>query len=103
MVLFIEFRENAGGGGGGWKGYSAKRSSGPRVANPEVIIQVRDLVRLVGIVAPFAPRGVSIRGKFVILSPSGVNGHRRPVPGTPSRDTPRENQAKFRDGTVWGL
>ena len=34
----------------------------PRVANPEVKVYVRDLVRAVGIVAPFASRG-SVRGK----------------------------------------
>ena len=44
----------------------AKRSSDSRVAYPEVKVQVRDLVRVMGIVAPFAPRGVSIRGKFVL-------------------------------------
>ena len=44
----------------------AKRSSYPRVAYPEVSVQVRDLVRVVGIVAPFAPRWFSIRGKFVL-------------------------------------
>ena len=44
----------------------AKRSSDPRVAYPEVNVQVRDLVRGVGIVPPFAPRGFSIRGKFVL-------------------------------------
>ena len=44
----------------------AKRSSDPRVAYPEVNVQVRDLVRGVGIVAPFAPRGFSIREKFVL-------------------------------------
>ena len=44
----------------------AKRSSDLRVAYPEVKVQVRDLVRGVGIVAPFAPRGFSIRGKFVL-------------------------------------
>ena len=44
----------------------AKRSSDPRVAYPEVNVQVRDLVRVVGIVSPFAPRGFSIRGKFVL-------------------------------------
>ena len=25
------------------------------------------------------------------------------MPGAPSSGTPRESQAKFRDGTVWGL
>ena len=39
----------------------AKRSSDPRAAYPEVNTQVLDLVRVVGIVAPFAPRGFSIR------------------------------------------
>ena len=46
--------------------YVAKHSSDPRAAYPEVNVQVRDLVRVVGIVAPFAPRGFSIRGKFVL-------------------------------------
>ena len=49
----------------------SKRSSDPRVANPEVKIQVRDLVPVVGIVAPFAQQGVKIRGKFVLSSPRG--------------------------------
>ena len=44
----------------------AKRSSDPRVAYPEVKAQVRDLVRVVGIVAPFAPFGVGTRGKIVL-------------------------------------
>ena len=46
----------------------AKRSSDPQVAYPEVKVQVRDLVRVVGIVAPFAQCGISIRGKFVLSS-----------------------------------
>ena len=36
----------------------AKRSSDHRVASPTVKVEVRDLVRVVGIVAPFAPLGV---------------------------------------------
>ena len=48
----------------------ASHSSDPRVANPEVKIQVRDLVRVVEIVAPFAPQGY-IRGKFALSCPSG--------------------------------
>ena len=35
----------------------AKRSSDPRVACPEVKVQVRDLVRVVGVVVLFAARG----------------------------------------------
>ena len=46
----------------------AQRSSDPRVAYPEVKVQVRDLVRVMGIVASCAQRGVSIRGKFVLSS-----------------------------------
>ena len=47
-----------------------KGSSDPRIAHPEVKVQVRDLVRVVDIFAPFAPRGFSIRRKFVLSSPS---------------------------------
>ena len=53
-------------------GYVAKRSSDPRVAYPKVNVQVRDLVRVVGIVAHFAPGGGagSVFGvKFVLSSP----------------------------------
>ena len=46
-----------------------KRSSDPRVAYPEVKLQVRDPVRVVGIVAPFASLGAGTRGKFVSSSP----------------------------------
>ena len=72
------------------------------VAYPEVKVQVRDLVRVVCIVAPFAPRG-QYSGKIRFIEPQGVNGHRGPVPGAPSSGTPRESQAKFRDGAVWVL
>ena len=56
---------------GGFR-HKAKRSSDPLVAYPEVKVQVRDLVRVVCIVAPIAPpaRG-SIRGKVVLSSPRG--------------------------------
>ena len=40
----------------------AKRSSDPRVAYPEVNVQVRDLVRVVGIIPPL-PRGDSVFGE----------------------------------------
>ena len=68
MILFIEFQENAGDGR---RGYSAKRSSDPELTNPEVKAQVRDLVGVVGIVNPFALRGVNIPGKLVLSSPRG--------------------------------
>ena len=44
-------------------GYSAKRRSDPEVANPEVKIQVRDLVQVVDIVDLFAGRGGAIFGE----------------------------------------
>ena len=81
----------------------AKRSSDPRVAYPEVKVQVRDLVRAVGIVASFCSHGAQYSGVIRLIEPQGVYGRRRPVPGAQSSGTPRESQAKFRDGTVWGL
>ena len=47
----------------------AKRSSDPQVAYPEVNVQVRNLVRVVGIIAPSAPRVVGYRGKLFLPSP----------------------------------
>ena len=41
----------------------------PRVAYPYVKVQVRELVRVVGIVAPVAQRGVGTQGNFVLSSP----------------------------------
>ena len=38
----------------------------PGVAYPEVKVPVRDLVRVVVIIAAFAPRDISNRGKFVL-------------------------------------
>ena len=52
----------------------AKYSSDPRQAYPEVKLQGRDLVRVVGIVAPFAPMGAGTRGKFVLSSLRGEMG-----------------------------
>ena len=55
-----------------WKSKNvAKRRSDPWVAYHDVKVQVRDLVRVVCIVAPFASRGISIRGKFILPSPRG--------------------------------
>ena len=51
-----------------------KGSSDPRVAHPEVKVQIWNLVRVEDIFAPFAPRGFSIRGKFVLSSPSVYMG-----------------------------
>ena len=73
----LEFKTRAGR-------HVAKRFSDPRLAYPEVKIQVWDLMRVVDIIAPFAPRWVSIRGKFVYRA-AGLNGHRRPVPSAPQQ------------------
>ena len=54
------YRETRGTRRGGGGRHVAKHSSNPRVAYPEVNVQVRDLVRVVSIVASFAPRGFSI-------------------------------------------
>ena len=57
----IRFIEKPGVQDEGGGHHVAKHSSDPRVAYPEVNVQVRDLVPVVGTVAPFAPRGFSIR------------------------------------------
>ena len=80
----------------------AKRSSDPRVAYPEVKIQVRDLVRVVDIVVPFA-HGDQYSGKIRFIVPQWINRHKRPVSDAPSSGMPWKSQAKFKDGTVWGL
>ena len=77
----------------------AKRSPDPRIAYLEVKVQVRDPVRVVGIVDSCA-RGDQYSGKILFIAPQELNGHRRPVPGALSSGTPRERQAKFRDGTM---
>ena len=80
------YRETRGTRRGGR--HVVKRSSDPRVAHPEVEVQVRDLVRVVGIVAPFAPRGFSI-WEIRSVEPQRVDWHRRLVPGAPRSGTPR--------------
>ena len=47
-----------------------ERRSDPWVAYPDVKFQVRDLVRVISIVVPFAPRG-RYSGKFFLSRPSG--------------------------------
>ena len=81
----------------------AKYSSDPRQAYPEVKLQEQDLVRCVGIVAPFAPVGAGTRGNVVLSSPRRGNGSRRRAPGASSSGTPRESRVNFRVVTVWGL
>ena len=64
------YRETRGRRRGGCR-HVVKRSSDPWVAHPDVKVQVRDLVWVVGIVAPFAAMGASTRGKIVLSSPRG--------------------------------
>ena len=66
------YRETRGRRRGGR--HVVKRSSDPRVAHPDVKVQVRDLVRVVGIVATFAAMGANTRRKFVLSSPRGKMG-----------------------------
>ena len=47
------------------------RRVGRHVAKRSVKLQLRDLVRVMGIGAPFATRGDGIRGNFVLSSPRG--------------------------------
>ena len=65
-------------------------------------VQVRDLVRVMGTVAHFDQR-CRYSEKCRFIEAQGINGHRRRVPGAPSSGTSRESQAKFREGTMWGL
>ena len=80
---------------------SGRRSSDPRVAYSEV--QVRDLVWVVGIVAPFAPRGSVLGENSFYRAIRGKMGTGDLCRVPPTSGTPRENQAKFRDVAVWGL
>ena len=56
-----------------------------------------------GYFCSLCPTGGRYPGKIRFIEPQGVNGHRRPVPGAPSSGVTRESQAKFRNGTMWGL
>ena len=86
------FRETRGTRLGGR--HVAKHSSDPLVAYPEVKIQVRDLVQVVGIVVPFAPRGsVSWENSFY----RAQGGKWAQEACALSSGTPRKSQAKFRD------
>ena len=68
------YRETWGTRRGRGGRYVAKSSSDPRRVYPDVKLQGRDLVRVVGIVVHFAPLGFGIHGKFVLSSPSGKMG-----------------------------
>ena len=52
-----------------WGRHDVKRSSELRQTYPEVKLQGRDLVRVVGIVAPFVPTGDWYPGKIRFIEP----------------------------------
>ena len=52
-------------------------------AYPEVKLQGRDLVQVVGIVASFVPLGAGTRGKFVVSSPRGGKWAQERCAGSP--------------------
>ena len=60
----------------------AKRSSDPRIAYPEVTVQVRDLVRIVGIIDPL-PHGVSVFGESSICRDQGCKSAQETCTGCP--------------------
>ena len=62
----------------------AKTCTGTLVAYPEVEVQVQGLVRVVGIIAPFAPRRGLYPGKIRYIEAQMVKGHRSPVVGAPA-------------------
>ena len=70
-----------------------KLCSDPRVAYPDVKVQIRDIVRVVCIVAPFTPRGISVRGQFVLSSPRG-KWAQEPCAGCPQQKYPTGKPGK---------
>ena len=83
--------------GEGRKGYSAKRSSDPPGSLPRSQSSGTGPNVSCGYCCPLWGGGQYLR-KICFIEPQGVNGHRRHVPGAPISSTPREGQAKFRDG-----
>ena len=75
-----------------------------RVAYPEVKVQVRDLVRVVGIVAPFDPRGGgSVPGKNYFYRVPGGKWAEETCAVCPEQRFATGVPGKVQDGTVWGL
>ena len=68
-IRFAEKKKKNGVQDEGWGDEGGgKSSSETRVAYPEVKVQVRDLVRVVGILAPFDLGGVGSREESVLSS-----------------------------------
>ena len=55
------------------------------------------------VLLPLCPSRGRYQGKIRFIEAQGGNGSLRRVSGAPSSGTPRESQAKFRVGIVWGL
>ena len=75
----------------------AERKSDPPDSLPELKVQVLDLVRVVGIIAPFCPTRHGYPGKFVLSRPRGKMG-----PGDVCRVPPaavRHGRARQNSGT----
>ena len=85
--------------GEGRKGYSAKRSSDPPVAYPEVKVQVRDLVWVVGIVAPFAP----VFGENLFYRAPGGKWAQETCAGCPHQQYAMGGPGKIQEWAMWGL
>ena len=85
--------------------HAAKRSSDPRVAYPEVKIQVLDLVRVVCIVVPFASRG-SVFGDNSFYRAPGDKWAQKTCVGCPQQRHATEEsgkiQGRYRVGIVEG-
>ena len=83
----------------------AKRSFHPQVAYPELKVQVRDLMRVVGIVVPFAPREMCIRGNSFYRA-TGEKGAQETCVGCPQQryatGEPGKVQGRERVGIVEG-
>ena len=72
----------------------AKRRSDSRVAYPKIKVQVQDLVRVVGIVDPFAPRGSGLREKLFYRAPGG-NWAQRTCVGCPQQRCQCSGKIRF--------
>ena len=81
----------------------AKYSSDPPASLPRSQTSGTGPSASCGYCCPLRPDGGRYPGKIRFIEPQGGNGSRRRAPGASSSGTPRESQANFRVGTVWGL
>ena len=93
------YRETRGTGLG--SRHVAKRSPDPRVAYTEVNIQVRDLIRVVGIVVPFAPWGLF--GEISFYRAPGGKLAQETCVGCPQGRHTTEKQGKVQERDRMGI